>query len=102
MTEPIGYHDMLFAVMRSTLVLTDSGGLQEETTALGIPCVTIRENTERPITVEIGTNYLAGTHPEAILMAAETILSGKGKKGSIPPLWDGHAAERIVDILLRQ
>jgi UDP-N-acetylglucosamine 2-epimerase (non-hydrolysing) len=102
MMEPIGHHDMLFAVMRSRLVITDSGGLQEETTALGIPCVTIRENTERPITVDLGTNYLVGTRPEAILKAAETILSGKGKKGSIPPLWDGHAAERIVDILLRQ
>jgi UDP-N-acetylglucosamine 2-epimerase (non-hydrolysing) len=101
MIDPIGYLDMLYAVKGAALVLTDSGGLQEETTALGVPCVTIRENTERPVTVEIGTNYLAGTKPDAILAAAREILSGSGKKGVVPPLWDGHAAERIVDILLR-
>jgi UDP-N-acetylglucosamine 2-epimerase (non-hydrolysing) len=98
--EPIGYLDMLYAVKNAEMVLTDSGGLQEETTVLGVPCVTIRENTERPITVELGTNYLAGTRPESILSAAREILSGNAKKGTIPPLWDGHAAERIVDILL--
>jgi UDP-N-acetylglucosamine 2-epimerase (non-hydrolysing) len=102
MTEPIGYFDMLYAVKRSALVLTDSGGLQEETTALGIPCLTIRENTERPVTVDIGTNHLVGTNPETIISTAEMVLSGKGKKWEKPPLWDGHAAERIVDILLRQ
>jgi UDP-N-acetylglucosamine 2-epimerase (non-hydrolysing) len=101
MIDPVGYLDMLYAVKEAALVLTDSGGLQEETTALGVPCVTIRENTERPITVDVGTNYLAGTRPEAILAAAREILSGHGKKGIIPPLWDGHAAERIADILLR-
>jgi UDP-N-acetylglucosamine 2-epimerase (non-hydrolysing) len=101
MIDPIGYLDMLYAVKGAALVLTDSGGLQEETTALGVPCVTIRENTERPVTVEIGTNYLAGTKPDAILTAAREILSGRGKKGAVPPLWDGRAAERIVDILLR-
>ena len=101
MVDPIGYLDMLYAVKGAALVLTDSGGLQEETTALGVPCVTIRENTERPVTVEIGTNYLAGTKPDAILAAAREILSGRGKKGVVPPLWDGRAAERIVDILLR-
>jgi UDP-N-acetylglucosamine 2-epimerase (non-hydrolysing) len=100
MIDPVGYLDMLYAVKDAALVLTDSGGLQEETTVLGVPCVTIRENTERPITVEVGTNYLAGTRPEAILAAAWEILSGKGKKGVMPPLWDGCAAERIVDILL--
>jgi UDP-N-acetylglucosamine 2-epimerase (non-hydrolysing) len=101
MIDPIGYLDMLYAVKGAALVLTDSGGLQEETTALGVPCVTIRENTERPVTVEIGTNYLAGTKPGMILVIAREILSGRGKKGAVPPLWDGHAAERIVDILLR-
>jgi UDP-N-acetylglucosamine 2-epimerase (non-hydrolysing) len=101
MVEPIGYLDMLYAVKGAALVITDSGGLQEETTALGVPCVTIRENTERPVTVDIGTNYLTGTRPEAILSAAREILSGKGKKGVVPPLWDGHAAERILDVLMR-
>lgn len=101
MIDPIGYFDMLYSVKGAALVLTDSGGLQEETTALDVPCVTIRENTERPSTVEIGTNYLVGTHPKAILSAAREILSGNGKKGNVPPLWDGRAAERIVDVLLR-
>jgi UDP-N-acetylglucosamine 2-epimerase (non-hydrolysing) len=101
MIDPVGYLDMLYSVKGAALVLTDSGGLQEETTALGVPCVTIRENTERPSTVEVGTNYLAGTRPEGILSAAREILTGNGKKGSVPPLWDGRAAERIVDVLLR-
>jgi UDP-N-acetylglucosamine 2-epimerase (non-hydrolysing) len=101
MIDPVGYLDMLYSVKGAALVLTDSGGLQEETTALGVPCVTIRDNTERPSTVEVGTNYLAGTRPEAILSAAREILSGNGKKGTVPPLWDGRAAERIVDVLLR-
>lgn len=101
MIDPVGYLDMLYAVKGASLVLTDSGGLQEETTALGVPCVTIRENTERPVTVDIGTNYLVGTHQEAILAATREILSGNGKKGVVPPLWDGHAAERIVDVLLQ-
>lgn len=98
--EPIGFMDMLYAVNGSTLVLTDSGGLQEETTAQHIPCITIRENTERPCTVEIGTNYLAGTEPQIIIDTARTILSGKGKKGSIPPLWDGQASYRIADDMI--
>jgi len=101
MVEPVGYLDMVYAVRGAALVLTDSGGLQEETTALGVPCVTIRENTERPATVEIGTNCLVGTRPEAILEAVSNILSGCGKKGSVPPLWDGKAAERISEILLK-
>ena len=101
MVDPIGYLDMLYAVKNAAMVLTDSGGLQEETTVLGVPCVTIRENTERPITVEVGTNYLAGTKQEGILSVAREILSGNAKKGSVPPLWDGKAAERIADILLQ-
>lgn len=102
MAEPVSYLDMLCAVRGAMLVLTDSGGLQEETTALGIPCVTIRENTERPVTVERGTNYLAGTRPEGIRAAAREILSGQGKRGTVPDLWDGHAAGRIADVILRQ
>jgi UDP-N-acetylglucosamine 2-epimerase len=101
MVDPVGYLDMLYAVKESAMVLTDSGGLQEETTVLGVPYVTIRENTERPVTVTMGTNYLAGTNPGAILAAAGEILSGKAKKGRVPPLWDGEAPERIADILLQ-
>jgi UDP-N-acetylglucosamine 2-epimerase (non-hydrolysing) len=100
MVDPIGYLDMLCVVKGAAMVLTDSGGLQEETTVLGVPCVTIRENTERPVTVDVGTNYLVGTSPVAILAASREILSGNAKKGDIPPLWDGQAADRIADILL--
>lgn len=97
---PIGYLDFLCLLSKATLVLTDSGGIQEETTALGVPCLTLRENTERPITISQGTNLLIGTEPARIVAAAQDILAGKGKSGRIPPLWDGHAAERIVGILL--
>jgi UDP-N-acetylglucosamine 2-epimerase (non-hydrolysing) len=83
----------------AAVVLTDSGGLQEETTALGVPCITIRENTERPITVEEGTNVLVGTDPQRIVAAARKVLRGEGKQGRRPHLWDGRAAERIVAIL---
>ena len=100
MVDPIGYMDMLYAVKGAVMVLTDSGGLQEETTVLGIPCLTIRENTERPVTVEIGTNYLVGTRPEAILSVARDILDGRAKKGVVPMHWDGKAAERISEIIL--
>ena len=98
---PIGYLDFLCLLSKSTLVLTDSGGIQEETTALGVPCLTLRENTERPITISQGTNQLIGTDPSKIVAAANAILAGKGKPSRIPPLWDGHSAERIVDILLK-
>lgn len=100
MIDPVGYLDMLYAVNGAALVLTDSGGLQEETTVLGVPCITIRENTERPVTVEIGTNYLTGTDPRAIRAAAREILSGKAKRGRVPPLWDGRAAGRIAVAIL--
>jgi UDP-N-acetylglucosamine 2-epimerase (non-hydrolysing) len=83
----------------AALVLTDSGGLQEETTALGVPCITIRENTERPITVEQGTNVLAGTDPRRIVAEARRVLAGGGRQGRRPQLWDGRAAERIVAVL---
>src|SRR5437762_11059458 len=90
------YADFLCLLDRSRLVLTDSGGIQEETTAL--PCLTLRENTERPITVTEGTNQLVGQDPTKIVNAAREILGGKAKEGKVPRLWDGHAAERIVEI----
>ncbi|MGB2624279.1 MAG: UDP-N-acetylglucosamine 2-epimerase (non-hydrolyzing) [Candidatus Acidiferrum sp.] len=98
---PVGYLDFLCLLSKATLVLTDSGGIQEETTALGVPCLTLRENTERPITISQGTNRLIGTAPPKIIAAAQQILAGKGKPGRIPPLWDGHSAERIVQVLLQ-
>jgi UDP-N-acetylglucosamine 2-epimerase (non-hydrolysing) len=97
---PLGFREALFLLKDADFVLTDSGGLQEETTALGIPCLTFRENTERPITVQEGTNTLIGTNPEHILSAFTALKNGGAKKGKIPNLWDGHAAERIVDVLL--
>jgi len=96
--EPFGYLDFMNLYSGAKLVLTDSGGLQEETTALGIPCLTLRENTERPITIELGTNKLVGTNPEKIKQFTFEILENSSKKDTkIPPLWDGHAAERICD-----
>jgi UDP-N-acetylglucosamine 2-epimerase (non-hydrolysing) len=93
---PQGYLEMLGLLAGAKLVLSDSGGLQEETTALGVPCLTIRENTERPITVEQGTNTLVGCDPQAIRKGVGEILSGTGKTGRVPELWDGRAAERIA------
>lgn len=93
---PQGYLQMLGLMAGATVVLTDSGGLQEETTALGVPCLTLRENTERPITVEQGTNILVGRDRDAILGAVNEILAGRGKCGRVPEFWDGHAAERIA------
>lgn len=100
--EPMSYLQFLGLVGRSRVVLTDSGGIQEETTVLGIPCLTMRPNTERPLTCEIGTNILVGTDPDRILNEATAILDGRIRVGKIPEKWDGHAAERIVDILLNQ
>ena len=93
---PQGYLEMLGLMRDASVVLTDSGGLQEETTALGIPCLTLRENTERPITVEYGTNTMVGRDRTAILHGVDEILAGGGKRGRVPELWDGHAAERIA------
>ena len=93
---PQGYLEMVGLMDGATLVLTDSGGLQEETTALGVPCLTLRENTERPITVEQGTNTMVGRDVQAIRRGAAEILAGRGKRGRVPELWDGHAAERIA------
>jgi UDP-N-acetylglucosamine 2-epimerase (non-hydrolysing) len=93
---PQGYLEMLGLMAGATVILTDSGGLQEETTALGVPCLTLRENTERPITVEQGTNIIVGRDRDAILKAVQEILAGNGKRGRVPEFWDGHAAERIA------
>ena len=98
---PQAYMAFLNLWKDATLVLTDSGGMQEETTALGVPCITIRENTERPVTVEEGSNVLAGTDPAVIVAEARRVLRGEGKRGRRPHLWDGHAAVRIVDILAK-
>jgi UDP-N-acetylglucosamine 2-epimerase (non-hydrolysing) len=99
---PQAYMAFLDLWKDAAVVLTDSGGLQEETTALGVPCVTIRENTERPVTVEEGSNVLAGTDPDTIVREARKVLDGKGKQGRRPQLWDGKAAERIVAILAKE
>jgi UDP-N-acetylglucosamine 2-epimerase (non-hydrolysing) len=93
---PQGYLEMLGLMAGARLVLTDSGGMQEETTALGVPCLTMRENTERPITVEQGTNTLVGRDQRAILAGVAEIVAGGGKRGCIPESWDGHSAERIA------
>lgn len=98
---PVGYLQMLGLMQSAKLVLTDSGGLQEETTALGVPCVTLRENTERPITVEQGTNTIVGVDPEQIKACVDDILCTGGKSGRIPDYWDGDAAERIVQVIKR-
>ncbi|MBM4168832.1 MAG: UDP-N-acetylglucosamine 2-epimerase (non-hydrolyzing) [Ignavibacteria bacterium] len=100
--EPVGYLDFLKLMENSTLVLTDSGGIQEETTVLGIPCLTLRSNTERPITVEIGTNRITGLDADRVLAACHDVFEGRFKKGSIPHLWDGKAAERIAGILVNK
>jgi UDP-N-acetylglucosamine 2-epimerase (non-hydrolysing) len=99
---PQAYMPFLNLWKDAKVVLTDSGGLQEETTALGVPCITIRENTERPVTVDEGTNVLAGTDPVRIVAEARRVLRGEGKQGRRPHLWDGRAAERIVDVLARE
>lgn len=100
MIEPLGYLEFNYLVERSKAVVTDSGGITEETTVLGVPCMTLRDNTERPETVTEGTNELIGTNPEAIGPAMNVLFSGKWKKGKIPEKWDGRTAERIVDHLL--
>jgi len=100
LTEPLGYLEFLSLMSDARFILTDSGGIQEETTVLGIPCLTLRENTERPVTIEQGTNALVGNARERILTAAEKILDGEISEGRAPGLWDGNAAKRIVDILV--
>lgn len=97
--DPIGYLDFLVLQRHATLVITDSGGIQEETTYLNVPCLTVRENTERPVTVMLGTNILVGRDMERLRTETRRILSGEARQGLAPPLWDGHAAERIATIL---
>jgi UDP-N-acetylglucosamine 2-epimerase (non-hydrolysing) len=96
---PLGYLDMLALMARAALVLTDSGGVQEETTYLGVPCLTLRETTERPATVTDGTNRVIGTRPQRVLAEIERVLDGDRPPARRPPLWDGHAAERIAAVL---
>jgi UDP-N-acetylglucosamine 2-epimerase (non-hydrolysing) len=96
---PQGYLEMLGLIADATLVLTDSGGIQEETTVLGVPCLTLRENTERPITVEQGTNTIVGRDHDLIVATVENILQTGGKRGRRPELWDGRAGERIAEHL---
>ncbi len=98
--EPLSYLPFIGLIARAKMVLTDSGGIQEETTVLGVPCITMRENTERPITCTVGTNILAGTDPAQIRLAISSVLQGTIRSGAIPDKWDGHAAERIVTRLL--
>ena len=97
--EPMGYLEFNYLVERAKAVVTDSGGITEETTVMGVPCITLRDNTERPETCTIGTNELIGTKPEAIKPALDKLFAGQWKKGAIPPLWDGHTSERIIDVL---
>ena len=97
--EPMGYLEFNYLVERAKAVVTDSGGITEETTVMGVPCITLRDNTERPETCTVGTNELIGTNPAAIKPALDKLFAGDWKKGAIPELWDGHAAERIIEIL---
>ena len=99
--EPLSYLEFNYLVENAKAVLTDSGGITEETTIMGVPCMTLRDNTERPETITEGTNELLGTDPEAIKPAMEKLFSGNWKTGTIPHLWDGQTAERIVDVLLK-
>ena len=99
LVEPLGYLEFLGLMAQCALMLTDSGGIQEETTALGVPCLTLRDNTERPVTVSEGTNTLLGADPGAIVPAAAEILAGRGKRGRVPEGWDGRASERLADVV---
>lgn len=99
--DPTPYLEFLGLQSRAGVVITDSGGIQEETTFLGIPCLTVRENTERPVTVTTGTNTLVGRNIQRLRTELENVLAGKAKRGKVPPLWDGHAAERIAAVMLK-
>lgn len=100
MVDPLGYLEFNYLVQHAKAVVTDSGGITEETTVMNVPCMTLRNNTERPETCEIGTNELLGTNPDAIPPAFDILFNGQWKKGAIPQLWDGHTSERIVDAIL--
>jgi UDP-N-acetylglucosamine 2-epimerase (non-hydrolysing) len=97
--DPLPYLEFLALQSRATVVITDSGGIQEEATYLGVPCLTLRENTERPVTVSLGTNVLVGRDPGKLRSEVSRVLAGQAKKGTIPPLWDGHAGERIAAVV---
>lgn len=101
LTEPLGYLEFNYLIERALAVITDSGGITEETTVMGVPCMTLRNSTERPETVTMGTNELLGTNPDAIAPAMARLLSGNWKKGTVPPLWDGCTAERILSIICK-
>ena len=98
--DPLGYLPFLSLISQSRVIVTDSGGLQEESTALGIPCLTLRSNTERPITVEMGTSTLVGSDASRLRSSLNEVLNGNYKSGACPELWDGHAAERIAGHLV--
>jgi UDP-N-acetylglucosamine 2-epimerase (non-hydrolysing) len=102
LVSPLSYLHFLKLLSEAALVITDSGGVQEETTALRVPCLTVRENTERPVTLSEGTNVLVGLDPNRLLDEARKVLRGEARQGRVPELWDGHAAERIVNILIQQ
>ncbi len=99
--DPVGYLEMIALVKYARVALTDSGGLQEEATALGVPCLIMRNETERPVTVDIGTSEIVGTDPMKVEEAMDRVMTGAWKKGGLPDLWDGHAADRIAEILLK-
>lgn len=101
-TQPLGYLDFLNAMANAKFIMSDSGGIQEEATALGIPCLTLRKETERPITVTEGTNLVIGNDPDRLSRESERILAGQGKAGRVPELWDGQAAQRIIQVLVRE
>lgn len=101
LVEPLGYVEFLRLMQDAAVVLTDSGGVQEETTALGVPCLTLRPNTERPITIEVGTNQLVPLEPARVRAEVAAVREGRGKRGRVPELWDGRAAERIAAVLVR-
>ncbi|MEZ4854412.1 non-hydrolyzing UDP-N-acetylglucosamine 2-epimerase [Flavobacterium sp.] len=98
--NPLGYLEFNYLVKNAMAVITDSGGITEETTVMGVPCITLRDNTERPETITVGTNELIGTNPQDIKPALEKLFAGNWKKGGIPELWDGHSAERIIQVIL--
>jgi UDP-N-acetylglucosamine 2-epimerase (non-hydrolysing) len=100
LTEPMGYLEFIYTVKTAKGVITDSGGITEEATVLGIPCMTMRNSTERPETCVVGTNELIGTDPKALAPAMEKLMSGQWKSGGIPDMWDGNAAERIIQAIL--
>jgi UDP-N-acetylglucosamine 2-epimerase (non-hydrolysing) len=100
LSDPVSYLEFLALQTRATLVITDSGGVQEETTYLGVPCLTVRENTERPVTTTLGTNVLVGRSMERLLIEVDRVLTGPRELRTVPPLWDGHAAERVAEAVI--